>query len=454
MSGGLIVGIERGLGRTRARRYLDVRGKVVMPGAIDAHTHIGIYRPLAEDAATESASALIGGVSTILSYFRTGSNYLNMTGPYRDVLPRMLDTCKDSFITDYSFHVAPMLHEHVAEIDFLLRRFGISTFKYYTFYKTMNLAASGSSHEYLQADDVYDGGHLYRIMERVAELSRRRGRSIRLSVHCEDPEIIRIFLQQTKARGKRGLAAYSAARPPLAEVAAIKNVALLAQETGCPVNFLHLSSEDAIEAASSARTTMSRLDATMEVTLHHLMLNNSRGNEVFGKVNPPIRTKRDNEALWKAVESGEVDIVASDHACHMSDAKGENVWEADPGFGGTALLMPLMVSEAYFKRSLPLTRVADLICRNPATYHGVSPREGVIAPGSDADLVVLDMAKEQVMTPAALHSAQDFTPFQGLKVKGWPTHVTVRGLMALDDGEVVAKPGHGQYIRRPVSRLE
>ncbi len=448
---GVVTAIERGLGKARATRYIDARNKVVLPGSVDAHVHIGIYRPMAEDAVSESTSALHGGVTTLLSYFRTGQHYLNMSDSYKKIFPMVLEACRGNFLTDYAFHIAPMLHMHVDEIDEMFNHYGISTFKFYTFYKMFNLAASGSSKGYIGSDDAYDNGHLFRVMQKIAGLSQAYGRAVRLSVHCEDPEIIRTFLPEAKKGDYTPLGAYSAARPPLAEVMAITNVGLLAAKTGCPVNFLHLSSKEAVVTASMLRRDLEGLDASLEVTLHHLALDNSSGDGVLAKVNPPVRTKADNQALWEAVENGTIDIVCSDHACCTSDKKGTDVWNANPGFGGTALMVPMMITEAHIKRSIPLTNVAKLIATNPARYHGLYPKKGVIAPGSDADLTVVDMGTERAVTAGALHSAQDFTPFDGMRLKGWPTHVTVRGQAALEDGKVVAKPGIGQFLRRPAS---
>lgn len=451
---GIIVGIEKGIGKDRARNYVNAKDKAVLPGAVDAHTHIGIYRPVADDARSESASALHGGVTTMLSYFRTGSHYMNTSGPYAEVLPRLLAESKENFVTDYGYHLAPILHRHVDEMSMLLEQYGVSTFKFYTFYKILNLAASGGSQSYVRNDDPYDAGHLYRIMQNVASLARKHGRSVRLSMHCEDPEIIRTMLDEVKRGSLEGLEAYSAARPPFAEAAAITQVALLAAQTGCPVNLLHLSSKQAVETAARLRKETKGLDATLEVTLHHLSLDSSHGDGVLGKVNPPIRSQADVEALWGSIQDGTVDLVVSDHACTTRSMKGKDVWSADPGFGGTVLLMPLMVSEGHLKRSLPLTRIADLIATKPAKIHGVYPRKGVIAPGSDADLAVVDLGLERVITPAELFSAQDFTPFEGMRVKGWPTQVILRGTVALQEGEVTVPHGFGQYIKRPVASAQ
>jgi dihydroorotase-like cyclic amidohydrolase len=224
---------------------------------------------------------------------------------------------------------------------------------------------------------------------------------------------------------------------------------ILADASRCPVNLLHLSSREAITAASEAKRDYPHLDIRLETTLHHLALTYATVGGMIGKVNPPIRGEDDRQALWEAVTDGRIDTVVSDHACCFEDQKGEDLWKALPGFGGTALLYPYLISEGYRRRGLPLTRVAELASANSARAFAMYPRKGTIAPGSDADLAVIDPEREVVVTPEALLSAQDFTPFAGMRVRGWPTHTILRGRIVFADGQVRGMPS-GQYVRRPV----
>ena len=180
-------------------------------------------------------------------------------------------------------------------------------------------------------------------------------------------------------------------------------------------------------------------------------LTHATAGGIVGKVNPPIRTEADREALWRAVEDGRIDTVVSDHACCAEADKGEDLWKAPPGFGGTAMLYPYLLSEGHLRRGLGLARVAELASANPARAFGLYPRKGTIAVGGDADLVVLDPNLERIVTPEVLGSAQDFTPFAGMPVRGWPTHTLLRGRMVFQDGGVRGKP-EGQYVKRPVGR--
>lgn len=282
---------------------LDATGRLVFPGAVDAHFHLGIYRPLEVDAAQETRSSLVGGATTVLSYFRTGQHYLNRTGPYGEILPEVLGAVAGNAWTDYGFHLAPMDTAQVREVPALVDGHGVSSFKYYMFYKGFNLAADSRDAKAFTMSDEYDLGHLYQLMEAVAAAGATAGdRRISLSLHCEQAELMRLFIDRVRAAGDpQTLRAYSDARPPLTERVAIGEATTLARATGCPVNLLHLSSGEALAAAREARAAMPGTDMRLEVTLHHLCLTHeeldARGG-LGGKVNPPIRSAADTEALW------------------------------------------------------------------------------------------------------------------------------------------------------------
>jgi dihydropyrimidinase/allantoinase len=155
--------------------------------------------------------------------------------------------------------------------------------------------------------------------------------------------------------------------------------------------------------------------------------------------------------MWQAVGDGRVGTVASDHAACPEDLKKkDDLWSSQPGFGGTALLYPVLLSEGVHKRGLPLARVADLAAGEPARRFGLAPRKGAIAPGADADLAVVDPEREVTVAPELLGSAQPFTPFSGLRVRGWVTHTILRGRVALEDGTVTGAPA-GEYLKRPLA---
>jgi dihydropyrimidinase/allantoinase len=231
---------------------------------------------------------------------------------------------------------------------------------------------------------------------------------------------------------------------------AIKEVEALVSQTSCPVNLLHLSSIDAIKAGMETATKFPKLNILLEGTLHHLGLSNDIPYGRMGKVNPPIRGKEHVEALWKAVINGDIKTVVSDHACATKKIKEGDLWTSLAGFGGTEIMFPLLLTEGHLKRGLPLERIAELTAYNPAIYHELYPKKGAIAVGSDADLAVIDLDKEKEISLSTLHSAQDFTPFEGFKYKGWPVCTILRGKIMFENDKVVGKAGDGQFVKRPV----
>lgn len=396
---GHIAALAEGLEAGDAAERIDASGLIVAPGAVDAHQHLGIYRPIGEDASTETESALVGGATTALSYFRTGHAYLDKTGPYREIL----EAVRGRAHVDYGFHLAPMTREHVSEIDWLVDEGGVSSFKYYFFYRGLNLAADSADAAGYTMSDGYDFGHLYRIMERIreAEAAHPEGGRISLSLHCEDPELIKHFAEAVGGLGLPPLEEYSRGRPPLCERLSIHEAGVLADATQVRVNLLHLSSAEAVRAAREVRGLYPALDLRLETTLHHLCLTYDmlQGQGLGGKVNPPIRAREDVDALWQGVLDGTIQWVASDHACCMEELKGDDLWPAQPGFGGNALIYPVMISEGHRRRGLPLERVAELVSGAPARAFGLHPRKGSITLGADADLALIDLEREQVVTP-------------------------------------------------------
>ena len=452
---GRISAIGDGFSSGSADEAIDTGGNLVLPGAVDAHYHLGIYRDITEDAKSETLSSLAGGVTSIISYFRTGSHYLEKSGPYAEIFPEVLEATLGHSYVDYGYHLAPMMREQIGEIESLVDESGVASFKYYMFYKGLDLAGASSDAAGYTMSDSYDLGHLFEIMEEVARVQANRddGSRVSLSIHCEQPELIRIFNERVQAEGiLEGLEAYSASRPTLTEHLAVAEVGVLAGHTRCPVNLLHLSSEEALGAAVELKRQHPALDARLETTLHHLALTYETYNDQRGKVNPPIRAQSDVDALWRGVLRGEIDWVCSDHACCSEENKEGDLWQALPGFGGTALIYPFMLTEGL-RRGLSLERVVDLVATNPARAYGLSPRKGAITIGADADLAIVNLEDTHPVTTERLLSAQDYTPFEGMELAGWPTRTLLRGQTVFADGEATGSPT-GAYLKRPLTGSE
>jgi dihydroorotase-like cyclic amidohydrolase len=449
-----IAALAESIPSDRAKKVIDASGRFVFPGAVDSHFHIGIYRPFSDDATSESMSAASGGVTTILTYFRPGKNYLNKTGPYKALLPELLGLSEGSYLVDYGYHMTMNTEDHIKEIEWLVREGGVSTFKYYMFYKLLNLAGSAADGtNYLMTDTPVDFGFLYKYMKEVGRMNELYGDygKVSLSIHCENPEIIRATNAEAKQKPSGNpMRDYSDARPPWQEELAIHEVAIMANYTNCPVNLLHLSSRKAVEAGKEVSSRYPDHYFLLEGTLHHLGLSYDMNLGQLAKVNPPIRSRGDVEYLWESVLNDTIKTVVSDHACVTREIKKGDLWTSLPGFGGTSLMFPILITEGYHKRGLPLHRIAELSSSNSAKAHNVYPKKGALMVGSDADLAIVDIEREKEVTLDRLFTAQDFSPEEGMRLKGWAECTILRGQVIFEKGKVAGKPGYGVYIKRPV----
>jgi len=445
-----------------ARRVYDARGRLAFPGVVDAHTHAGIYAPLADDALTESRAAVSGGVTTMLTYFRSGQYYLNRAGPYAEIFPEVLRLSEGRYHCDYAYHLAPVEAAHIDEMGALATTHGVPSFKIFMFYGGYGLhgqAGEDAQRRFLMLgpDDRYDLAHFEFIMRAAARIRAAHpalAPYVSVSLHCEMADILNAYTRLVaRDRTLSGLHAYSAARPPHAEGLAVCVAAYLAHETDCVnINLLHLSSRKALEAARAMARTFPHIDFRREVTVGHLLLDADAPTGGYAKVNPPIRPREDVEHLWRAVLAGEVDWIVSDHACCAEEVKGAghgrgDIWLAKAGFGGTEYLLPGVFSEGR-RRGLPLHRIAELLSLNPARRYGLLTK-GDIAVGLDADLALLDPDREVVVRAAESPSAQGYTPFEGQRLIGQVMATLLRGHMVYEDGKSVGPP-RGKYQPRPV----
>ncbi|OFZ89369.1 MAG: hydantoinase [Betaproteobacteria bacterium RBG_16_64_18] len=442
-----------------AGQIVDGKNLLAFPGCVDAHMHIGIYQPHAQDAVTESKAAAMGGVTSSLTYTRTGQYYLNRGGPYRDFMPEVLRLSQGNYWVDYGFHIAPIESGHIDEMDSLLTDWGVPSFKIFMFYGGYGLhGKSSSQNEFLMIgpDERYDIAHFEFIMRSARRMMDKHpdmAEHISVSLHCELADILAAYTKIVERDGKlKGLAAYSAARPPHSEGLAIWIASYLAYETECVnINLLHLSSRKAIDAALMMQDVFPHIDFRREVTIGHLLLDVDSKCAVHAKVNPPIRPREDVEALWEAVLDRDVDWIVSDHACCSAEQKWDkkdptNIWLAKSGFGGTEYLLSGVLSEGS-RRGMSYNHMAELLAWNPAQRYGLASK-GDIAVGLDADVVLVDPHESFVVRAAESPSQQGYTPFEGQELTGRVKSTFLRGQLVYHNGNIVG-PARGQYLRRP-----
>ncbi len=464
---GKIVRLEADIPAADAKEVRDGKGQLVFPGLVDGHMHVGIYSPLAEDAVTESKAAAMGGVTSAITYFRTGQYYLNKGGPYADFYPEVLEISNGRYWVDYAYHLAPIAPSHIDEMESLLTEHGVCSFKIFMFYGGYGLhgkADKDAQKKFLMIgeDESYDIAHFEFIMRSAQKLMQKypeMADQISVSLHCELADILNAYTKLVQNEGKlTGLRAYSAARPPHSEGLAIWIASYLAYETEClNINLLHLTSRKAVEAALMMQDVFPHINFRREVTIGHLLLDYDAPSACHAKVNPPIRSREDVEFLWEKLLDGKLDWVVSDHACCSEELKtdnqdhrdGENIWVSKSGFGGTEYLLSGLYSEGS-KRGMSVNHMAQLVSKNSAERYGLN-NKGDIAVGYDADLVLLDPDETFTVRAAESESSQGYTPFEGMELTGRVKSTFLRGQLVYDEGNVVGD-AKGKYLSRPSER--
>lgn len=458
IAGGKITRLAPNIPTDDAAQVYDGGGKLAFPGLVDAHMHAGIYTPLEQDAVTESRAAAMGGVTSMLTYFRTGQYYLNKGGAYGDFYPEVLDISRGRYHVDYAYHLAPISRGHIGEMEHLATQMGVPSFKIFMFYGGYGLHGKSNAQQnflMIDEDERYDFAHFEFIMREAARITREHpdlAPYVSVSLHCEIADILNAYTDKVQREGKlTGLHAYSAARPPHSEGLAVWIASYLAHETECPnINLLHLSGRKAMQAALMMSDVFPHIQFRREVTVGHLLLDVDNTN-VFAKVNPPIRPREDVEFLWRAVLDGQVDWIVSDHACcqhelKVSPSDKDNIWLAKSGFGGTEWLLSGVYSEGC-KRGLSLNRMAELLSWNPAQRYGLL-KKGDLSVGYDADIALFDPSESFVVRGADSESAQGYTPFEGQELTGRVKATFLRGQLVYENGNIIGAP-QGVYVNRP-----
>jgi dihydropyrimidinase len=417
-----------------AKRTIDASGLLVLPGVLDVHLHLGhgkdISRPReANDASLETAAAAVGGVTTFIPY-------LMATEPFEDIFEDVRLVTEAGARIDFSYHFIISTEQQLAGVPAYASKYGAPSFKIF-----MN--NRGGEGKRLGLPDI-DDGFLYRL----CQLAAQNGGMV-----CPHPENIEVAWQLRKdvleadPEGKGGLASWNATRPPFVEADAVQRAGLFARNVGSPLYIVHTSSAQALDAARVARELGTRI--YIETCPHYLTHDVDWMGREIGKINPPLREASDREALWTGVASGLVDTVATDHVHRDRTSKDGGIWAASPGCPGLETLLPVMLSEGHHKRGIPVRRLVSVLCENPARIMGLGDRKGMIAPGYDADVAIVDLNATTKVRNADVVSSAGYTIYDGWELKGKVLHTIVRGKPVLQDGKLVdAAVGHGRYLHR------
>ena len=279
------------------------------------------------------------------------------------------------------------------------------------------------------------------------EIVARHG--YRIALHAENASIMARRQAKLKAAGRHDPLAHLAARPAVVATEAVSRAAILAEWTGARIHILHVSSADELRPLREAK--LRGVDITAETAPHYLLLDEHAYTEKGSliRVNPPVREKHHQDALWRAVADRTIDMIATDHAPHATHEKHkDDIWQTDCGFCGVETQMPLMLTQVRAGR-LGLTDYVRMTSTAPAMAFGLYPLKGALQPGSDADIVVIDLERQETINFETLQSIGSSTPFNRTKVTGLPIHTLVRGRFVMKDRQLVADSvGHGRSVRR------
>jgi allantoinase len=430
---GKIAGIMNDCCLPPADRVIDAKGKVVVAGAIDPHTHArepGITER--DDYTTCTMAAAAGGVTTILEHPVSVPPVSSV-----ETLLYKKGIAESKAVVDFALYGGA----GITSIPDILPQAeeGVVAFK--TF---LHAPAPGREAEF-QGIYATDDGALLDVFAEVAKTGRVQ------CVHAENNGIIQHRIEKLRAQGRVDPMAHGESRPVVAEVEAVSRVILFAKETGVRLNLSHISSGSAVAVAKQAKEE--GYPITVETCPHYLFRTEEAMRELgpYAKINPPLRSREEQDRLWMYLKDGTIDTIGTDHGPHLAEHKErgwKDIFAAPSGAPGLETVLPVLLT-AVNEGRLDLQSLTKLVSENAARIYGVYPQKGVIQVGSDADLVIIDMQKEGVIDTSKMYTKQrdGARLFQGWRTVGALVMTLVRGQVVMKDGVVVGEPGYGRFVR-------
>jgi dihydropyrimidinase len=413
---------------------IDASGQLVMPGGIDPHTHMQLPfmgTVASEDFFTGTAAGLAGGTTSIID-FVIPSPQQNIMEAYKTWRGWSEKAC-----SDYSFHVAITWWDDSVHKDMgtLVQEEGVNSFKHFMAYKNAIMAEDET---------------LYNSFTRAVELGAIT------TVHAENGELVFQLQKKLLEMGITGPEAHPLSRPPAAEGEAANRAIRLAEVIGVPLYVVHVSTKDALDEITRARNNGQRVFG--EVLAGHLMIDDSVyrhpdfATAAAHVMSPPFREKHHQEALWKGLQSGNIQTTATDHCCFCAPQKaaGKDDFTKIPnGTAGVEDRMAVLWTHGVNTGRLTPEEFVATTSANAAKIFNIYPRKGCVAVGSDADIVIWDPEGTKTISVKTHHQNIDFNIFEGMQIKGKPSHTISNGILKYVDGDLRVEKGTGKYIKRP-----
>lgn len=415
-----------------ADKEIEASGKLVFPGGIDPHVHLdmpfmGTFS--SDNYETGTRAALHGGTTMVIDFIlQKQGNSLH------DALSEWRGRSDGNCVGDYSFHMAVTDYneETKKEIQSFIEDEGITSFKTFMAYKGA-----------LMIDDRQMIG----LMQEV----KKHGGLI--NVHATNGDMIDYLTAKHRSEGKFEPLYHYLSQPEITEAEASGRFADMSFYTGCPGYIVHLTCEGALNAVRNA--TKRNQKVFVETCIQYLILDASLYEQNFEGakwvMSPPLREKKDQEALWAGLNQGLVQVVATDHCPFMWEQKlmGRDDFSKIPnGHPAIENRMELLFSEGVNKGRITLNKYVEVACTNPAKIFGMFPRKGTIAVGSDADIVLFDPNEQHTLSAKTHHMNVDYSGYEGWQLTGKVKTVLLRGTVAINNGECVIEKGYGQFIKR------
>jgi dihydropyrimidinase len=425
IKGGTIDSIGENLSDPQAH-VVDVRGRIIMPGVIDPHVHLGLFTDLDTELVTETRSALLNGVTTLGLYLGGQDSYL-------DQLDGVIAKIKDKSFCDIFIHLVILNQKQLEEVPVYHSRYGITSFKTY-------LCGIPGLIPEVEDDFLLD------LMEKVSGL----GPEATLNIHAENYRMVQRATERLKKAKPfcESLTDWEGSHPAVAEAEAIQRAAFLSKDSGARIYIVHVSSEEGIQAARNLKPNAKNL--FFETTSPYLTLDLEQNLDLLYKMVPPIRRRKDQKALWDGLADDTLDTIGSDHT-PMSSAQKKtsvNLWEVPPGYPAVGTHLPSLLDRAA-GNGLPLAKLVEKMNASPAKIFGLYPGKGALLPGSDADLVIVDPSLSKEATPQAAASRSDYCLHQGKRLKGWPVAVVKSGQWLTPDSlDRIRGTLQAKYLRR------
>lgn len=434
IKGGKILALGSKRAFPKTDKFIDAHGKIVIPGGIDTHSHFEEFfmgEQIAESWDVGTIASAIGGTTTTIDFAPQEKGELLL-----DTVKRQIEKANRLSVIDYT--TKPILtdftdlNKELASMKEVMD-YGIPSFKGATIYRK---------------EGWYENDwQLYSVLKRLKELGGM------MTLHAENCLIGEGMQTELVKQGKTDPKYHGVAKPNLVENMDIQKIMMMAEVLGTKTYIVHTSTKEGPSIIAGYR--QKGMPVFCETCTHYLCLTEDMFEPKFPRgimymCSPPLRRQEDIEALWEGIKAGTVHTIGSDHDAFTKAQKEKysaTFVDIPNGFPGCEVRVPIIFQEGVLKRGLSLTRFVEAVSTNAAKIFGFYPKKGVIAPGSDADIVIIDPDKKHSLNATDLHMGTDLSIYEGRDIVGWPVMTILRGEVIVENEEFLGVVGQGEFVK-------